>query len=182
MPESIRKDKSLTSTEKLILSYLYTYQNKMVNGKETPSNNYFFDTQENLAEELGASYRTIKRSISNLIELGLIFKKKKSSVDGKAQYKNRLAIIMVDENNKLEINETPTKVKEEVIVEQVVVESEYNDMPTNKLKDMIKSALDKGWITIIQSNNLGHLVDSEYISSEEVLRYEINDYYEENEK
>lgn len=137
IPDSIRKDKSLTSTEKLILGYLYTYQNKIVGKKIISTQTYYYDTQAALAEELGTYLREIERCIASLKTKGLIFQKKKNEVDGKNQFKNRKAIIMVDENNPLPIKETiPTSevsksVSNEPLTTEIMLTS---DAEINELK------------------------------------------------
>jgi hypothetical protein len=114
IPDSIRKNKSLSPTEKLILGYLYTYQNKLVGKKVISTGNYYYDTQAILAEELGTYLREIERALFTLKQKGLIFQTKKSLVDGKSQYKNRKAIIMVDDNNPLPTIDVPNSKPKEL--------------------------------------------------------------------
>lgn len=115
IPKSILTNSELDIYEKHILGYLYTYQTTVVDNKLIPTKNYCFDTQENIANELGISIRKLKYLIVGLKSKGLIFMVKKSQVDGKNQYKNRRAIIMVDEFN-------PLPTKKEVIESKTITE------------------------------------------------------------
>jgi hypothetical protein len=130
IPDSIRKNKSLSPTEKLILGYLYTYQNKLVGKKVISTGNYYYDTQAILAEELGTYLREIERALFTLKQKGLIFQTKKSLVDGKSQYKNRKAIIMVDDNNPLPTIDVPNSKPKELSKPNEVLtpEVEYDDL------------------------------------------------------
>jgi len=159
IPDSILKNKELADSEKLLLAYLYTYQYTVVDSKVIITNNFCFETQENLADELGTTLRTLQRTIQSLKEKGLIFQTKKGSVDGKRQFKNRKAIIMVDEFNKLPITtvKEPVKVSTPEVVEsapEVKITTNTKKM-TNKLqlKDILKPYFDDGRI------NTGQFVD-----------------------
>ena len=81
---SLRKRKDLSPTHKYVLSYLLSFQQ---NGKAC------FQTQEEIAEELGMTTITLKRAILSLEEAGHIIKEKASKWSGKPQYKNRKALI-----------------------------------------------------------------------------------------
>jgi len=86
----LRRRTDLSSTEKMILGYLLSYQ----------SNNLVcYQTEDEISIELGLSLSTLKRSIVNLIQLGIIIKEKASKYTGKRQYKNRKAIIVVSDDN-----------------------------------------------------------------------------------
>lgn len=121
IPTSILKDKTLNPSEKIILSYIYTFQS---NGK------YFYDTQSNLADEVGMDVSSVKRIISKLKERKLIFTLKKSLIDGRKQYKNRLCTIMVDEENPYPTNDVDNVQSDELSIKSDVVVSE------NKLKSL----------------------------------------------
>ena len=76
----IMKDKTLSPTHKLILGYLQTYQQKP---DGTPTGNYWYNTQKQLAEELGLSLKTITDAIAFLEGKGLMFQPKKSTIYNK---------------------------------------------------------------------------------------------------
>lgn len=191
VPDSIRRNENLTSTEKLFMGYLYTYQNKVVGKKIVPTGTYCFDKQTNLAYELGVNLKTITNTISSLEEKGLIFKAKKGKIDGKSQYKNRKAIIMVDDNN-------PLPTKEDVKVESKVVEKPIQEpLPTVEvvtpevqdsvskfdLKEIVNEAVKRGTISIVQADSAISLINSDglvCISTKEKLMEYINDYNIEN--
>ncbi len=143
IPDSIRKNKSLTSTEKLILGYLYTYQNKLVGKKVISTGNYYYDTQAILAEELGTYLREIERALFTLKQKGLIFQTKKSLVDGKSQFKNRKAIIMVDDNNPLPTIDVPNSKPKQLSKPNEVLtpEVEYDDLDNAFLNEPTKDEL-----------------------------------------
>lgn len=101
IPLSMLMDDGLTLTHKVILGYLNTYQNKP---DGTPTNNFVYDTQSNLSVTLGIGISTLKDAINYLEANGYIFKTTKNDIDDKPQFKNRKAIIMVDEHNPLPIN------------------------------------------------------------------------------
>jgi len=86
------QDPRFSLSQTIIISYFKGYQRE---------DGFFYDTQENLSKILGISLPTLKRDIKYLLELGIIFFKTKSDIDGKRQYKNRKAIIFVDEKNPL---------------------------------------------------------------------------------
>lgn len=77
------------------MGYLHTYQNKP---DGTPTNNFCYETQENLCVELGTSLSTLKRDLKVLLELRLIVMPPKSEVDNKRQYKGRKAYKLIDAN------------------------------------------------------------------------------------
>ena len=144
--DSIRKNKSLTATEKLLLGYLQTFQQ---NPDGTPTNNYCFLQQEKLAEELGESLASIKRAIKSLISKQLLFQAPERFYNGTGkQYKKRKATIMVDDNNpfqeeiQLEVpNIVSNEVKEEVEELVPVLEEEASQSMFGKqidLYDMIE--------------------------------------------
>lgn len=120
--EKLRKNKDLTPLHKLLIGFLNTYQ---TNPDGTSTKKYFYDTQENLAEELGVSVRTIKSAIQFLEEKEIIYQTQKSKIDKRPQYKNRKAIILVDQHNKLP--STENKSKEVTISTQPIseVQKEY---------------------------------------------------------
>lgn len=93
-----------TPTEKLFIAYLQSYQN---------DNKYCFDTQEELSKVFGICLRNIKYLIKDLRERGIIFMVPKSQIDHKSQYKNRKAIILVDDNNPLPTHMSNEKTKDE---------------------------------------------------------------------
>jgi biotin operon repressor len=107
--EKLRKNKNLTPLHKLLIGFLNTYQS---NPDGTPTNKFYYDKQDNLAEELGVSVRTIKTAIQFLEDKGIIFQPQKSTIDGRPQYKNRKAIILVDKNNPLPSTDNKTLEKE----------------------------------------------------------------------
>jgi biotin operon repressor len=115
--EKLRKNKDLTPLHKLLIGFLNTYQS---NPDGTSTKKYFYDTQENLAEELGVSVRTIKTAIQFLEDKGIIYQTQKSKIDKRPQYKNRKAIILVDKNNPLP--STENKAVEETISTEAISE------------------------------------------------------------
>jgi hypothetical protein len=134
IPDSIRKDKTLSPLHKMIIGYLSTYQTKP---DGTSTNLVYFNTQEKLAEELGTPIRTLKTAIEFLELKQIIYQPKKGDMDGKRYYKNRKAIVLVDEFHKLPIEfkileeaaEVTISTQEipEVQVEENVSEIEEND-------------------------------------------------------
>ena len=81
-----------TLTQKILIGYLQSFQKT----KEV----YCFKEQVKIAEQLGIPLRTLERDIQDLRDLKLIFMKKKREVDKTNRtYKNRKAIILVDDNN-----------------------------------------------------------------------------------
>jgi len=168
LPDSIRKNKSLTSTEKIILGYLYTYQYKLVGKKLISTGSYCLETQDNLADEIGLLVLTLKRTLITLKEKGLIFNQKKGSIDGKSQYKNRLATIMVDEFNPLpteiEIKipknvskkiSTPTEVLSPVTIKTKSIASKV------LLKEILTNSYDSGDINRSQEVDLITMIDND---------------------
>lgn len=93
---SLLKDKTLSTSQKILISYLKSFQRT--------KGEYCYDTQENIANDLGFALITIKKDIKELTEKNIIFLEKKRDLIGGKQYKNRKAIILVDDNNPL-----PTK-------------------------------------------------------------------------
>lgn len=111
--------KDLTATQKIIISYVESYQ---VNG------NILYETMSEISEKLGMSLPTLKRNVKNLIKLDIIkhikicnitkdayaksiLDKSKNPKPVKRQYKNRKALIlneMSDSNEVIEENNTPT--------------------------------------------------------------------------
>lgn len=140
--DSIRTNKSLTASEKLFIGYLQTYQ---LSPDGTPTNNYCFLKQEELAEELGESLSTIKRMIISLSSKGIIFQSAARNYNKSGyQFKNRKATILVDEYNPLPTElEVPKKepkkvspkvevvvpepVKEVAAIKQLTIEDELED-------------------------------------------------------
>jgi biotin operon repressor len=120
--EKLRKNKDLTPLHKLLIGFLNTYQS---NPDGTPTNKFYYDTQVNLAEELGVSLKSINNAIDFLEEKGIIFKKKKSDVDKKPQFKNRKAIILVDKYNPLP--KTENKAPESIILPQPIPEVQVEE-------------------------------------------------------
>jgi len=132
-------DTGYTLTQKLIISKIKGYQD---NGL------YCYSTQEELAQQLGLSLRTLKREIFNLKKIGKIFTQPKKLKSNKKQYKNRKAIILVDENNSLPTKEEMVHIEEtqdivvqdeikpsnEVSKENDVVTPEKEDNPTEEVK------------------------------------------------
>lgn len=124
----ILKDKNLSPTHKLILGFLQTYQQQP---DGTPTGNYWYNTQKQLAEELGLSLKTITDAIAFLEGKGLIFQPKKSKIDNKHQYKNRKAIILVDE-----FNELPTEFIKEEKSPRKRKKAITETLPTPEVKDI----------------------------------------------
>ncbi|OAB78769.1 helix-turn-helix domain-containing protein [Cochleicola gelatinilyticus] len=114
IPTELRKRKDLTTTHKVILGYLLSFQ---LNGK------YCYQTQKEIAEELGTPFSTIKRNITQLEKKGIIKTDfVKNITQKKKQYKNRKATIYnefkIAQNEPSEIRkktksmkETSTKIK-----------------------------------------------------------------------
>ena len=140
--DSIRMNKSLTASEKLFIGYLQTYQ---LSPDGTPTNNYCFLKQEELAEELGESLSTIKRMIISLSSKGIIFQSAARNYNKSGyQFKNRKATIFVDKYNvlptELEVAKeapksikpkvevvVPEPIKEVVRIKELTIEDELED-------------------------------------------------------
>lgn len=126
--DSIRRNKNLTSAQKLILGYLQSYQSTP---DGAPSKKFYYDKQDKLAEELGMSLKALNVALKCLEEKKLIFKTTQRSVDKKQrQYKNRKGIIFVDEFNPYPeeaITETISTQHIQDVVEELIV-SENEDM------------------------------------------------------
>ena len=140
----IMKDKSLSPLHKLILGFLDTYQNKP-DGSSTKM--VWYNTQENLAEELGVSLKTLTDAIRVLEGKGIIFQPKKGLIDKKAQYKNRKAIILVDENNPLPTEfikpeVLPRKRKKAAITETLSTQVEEYIQPEEKVTQIEEETID----------------------------------------
>lgn len=91
----LRRRTDISSTEKIILAYLLSFQ---------ANNQVCYQTEEELSFELGISLSTLKRSIVTLIEMNICYKEKASLHTGKRQYKNRKAIIVSTTQIKEEAN------------------------------------------------------------------------------
>lgn len=140
--EKLRQNKELTPLHKLLIGFLNTYQS---NPDGSSTKKFYYDTQETLAEELGVSTRTIKTAIQFLEDKSIIFQPQKSEIDGRPQYKNRKAIILVDKNNPLPSTKKQalepkiiSKPIPEVQKEEIVSEIEDNQPNTiEELKELI---------------------------------------------
>ena len=130
IPESVLQNEELTIQEKFFLGKLHTYQ-MTVDGN--PTGNYCFDTQENIAKEIGMSVITFKRMLKTLTKNGYIFLEKKRDVVGGKQYKNRKAIVMVDKFNPNPIKET-IQLLDELFLEscELYVNEEINNKENDK--------------------------------------------------
>lgn len=132
-PNSIDKNKSLSFGEKSLLAYIHTYQNKVIGGKEVPSGKYCFDTQDTIANNLGTTRVTINRLVKSLTKKGLIYTVPKSEIDGKPQYKDRLAYIMINENNPPPTKVESKEVIQDEIIEEVVEEPKFTKKTESEL-------------------------------------------------
>ena len=119
------QDKRLSLSQVLIISYLKSYQHQK-------NDQYFYDTQENLSKILNIKLRTLKSDIKYLLELGIIFFKTKSAIDGKRQYKNRKAIIFVYAKNPL------PKKEEAVPASEKSIQLEVKEIPTSDIDSLIE--------------------------------------------
>jgi hypothetical protein len=140
--DSIRMNKSLTASEKLFIGYLQTYQ---LSPDGTPTNNYCFLKQEELAEELGESLSTIKRMIISLSSKGIIFQSAARNYNKSGyQFKNRKATIFVDEYNPLPTElEVPKKEPKKVLKKAEVVTPEIKEEALQSMFGAQKSILEE---------------------------------------
>lgn len=114
--EVIRRNKEITSSQKLLIGYLNDYQ---LNGLTC------YQTAEELAYELGISVSSINRDVTKLVAKGLVKRGSFSEmgVDGKKQYKNRKATVYIGDKNL--IAEPNDILKEEIGANQIdIVQNE----------------------------------------------------------
>ena len=139
LSNDILRRKDITPTEKLLIAYLQSFQ---VNNKVC------YQTEEEIAEELGMSVRTIKRTVKKLVDNNVCKKEKASLYSGKRQYKNRKAIIVItpsDTQNTLNIVNNKIKKREikmetpKFNVNEFIKNSDYyNTIDESRREGMLK--------------------------------------------
>jgi len=154
------QDSRLSLSQVIIISYFKGYQRQ---------EGYFYDTQENLSMILGIPIATLKRDIKYLIQLGIIFFTPKGHVDGKRQYKNRKAIILVDEKN-------PLPKKKDISISAPAAESEAISSPllentpsTYILKEFTLMSDVYGYPDDVAKQFINHIKINGYDSIEEMV-------------
>jgi predicted transcriptional regulator len=161
----LRRRKDISPTEKLIISYLLSFQS---------NNQVCYQTEDELSFELGMPIRTIKRTIKRLVELGVCYKEKASLHTGKRQYKNRKAIIVNISilNNEIKKDEPiPVKVEkvhqnEDKIVKitKETVGKKISAIP----QEIFNAGLDE-YKKAIQIYQIGDMFNSEIINQIDII-------------
>jgi predicted transcriptional regulator len=167
----LRRRTDLSSTEKMILGYLLSYQ----------SNNLAcYQTEDEISIELGLSLRTLKRSIVNLIQLNIIIKEKASKYTGKRQYKNRKAIIVVSADNTVTPIETIQPEEKAPQIEENVNLNELKQLLDDKWS--LKPDIERKLITLVKNCNNQMITDIyKKIKVENIKSNEIENFFKENE-
>ena len=131
--KELLKRKDITSTQKLIISYLQSYQ---INNK------YYFGGEPQLAEELGLSHPTLRDNIKALEKKKIIFK---SQEDKYIQhtFQNRKCIVLVDSNNPYPTSNELSQQSNTNIPQEEIKPLKSNNNEIEKQVEMKAEELDK---------------------------------------
>lgn len=105
--------KDINSNGKLLIAYLNSFQS---------SNLICHQTKKELSEAIGIPLGTLKDLITKLKSLDIIFSTPMKSYSNKRQFKNRKAMILVDENHPLPITSsiiTERKVRQRILEQEI---------------------------------------------------------------
>ena len=140
LQKELLKRKDITSTDKLIISYLQSYQ---------INNNYYFGGVPQLAQELGLKTDTLYKVIDKLEKKKIIFK---SQEDKYIQhtFQNRKCIVLVDSNNPYPTDNTSNITSKELsqqsntnIPEKEIKPLKSNNIEIEKQVEMKAEELDR---------------------------------------
>jgi predicted transcriptional regulator len=161
----LRRRKDISPTEKLIISYLLSFQS---------NNQVCFQTEDELSFELGMPIRTIKRTIKRLVEVGVFYKEKASLHTGKRQYKNRKAIIVnisilsneikKDEPIPVEVEKVNEKQDNVVKITRETISKKLSTIP----EQIFNVGLDE-YKNAMQTYQIGNMFNSEILNQIDII-------------
>jgi biotin operon repressor len=138
--KELLKRKDITSTQKLIISFLQSYQ---------INNNYWYSGEADLSEELGISKSTLKENIKSLEKKKIIFKSEDKNYI-QHRFNQRKAIVLVDSNNPYPTDNTPNITSKELsnqndtnIPQEEIKPLKSNNNEIEKQVEMKAEELDK---------------------------------------
>ena len=133
LEKELLKRKDITSTQKLIISYLQSHQTNKL---------YWFAGEPKLSEELGLSLPTLKDNIKTLEKKKIIFK----SEDKKHiqhRYNKRKAIVLVDKDNPYPTSNELSQQSNTNIPQEEIKPLKSNNNEIEKQVEMKAEELDK---------------------------------------